>query len=74
MATHSQNMKNRKINKNNTSGYKGVQWHKRDKKWRASIVVNKNKIHLGCFNCPKEAHDAYCRAAKELHGEFARTG
>ena len=46
---------NRRIMKNNTSGYVGIYWHKRGKKWRASISVNNKLIHLGLFPTVQEA-------------------
>lgn len=72
-ATQSQNNLNRRIGKNNRSGYKGVLWFPRTGRWQAVIKVNRSRRHLGYFSTPKEAHEAYCAAAKELHGEFART-
>jgi hypothetical protein len=55
------------------SGFKGVCWHKRDKRWRAQIRVDRGKKYLGEFTDPKDAARAYDRAALELHGDFART-
>lgn len=68
-STHSENMANRRKQINNTSGYKGVAKSAGGKKWRATIQQH----HLGVFDTAEEAHDAYCRAAKETFGEFART-
>jgi hypothetical protein len=56
----------------NKSGYKGVSWDKRKGNWRAYIVKNKKQYYLGNFVNIEAAHAAYCKAAKELHGEFAR--
>jgi hypothetical protein len=42
--------------------------------WRAEITVNGKTYKLGSYPTPEEAHAAYCAKAKELHGEFARTG
>lgn len=67
-ATHAQNMKNAK--KQRRQLYKGVT--RRGEQWRARIMCNGVSRHLGYFETAKEAHEAYCRAAKELHGEFAR--
>jgi len=72
ICTQAQNCCNSKKQKNNTSGYKGVCWHTTRKKWFSSIKYNKKNISLGYFNTPEEAYAAYCKAAKELHGEFAR--
>ena len=68
----SQNKHNVGKFKNNTSGFKGVCWHKRDKKWVAQLMNNKKAIALGYFICPIEAARAYNAAAILHHGEFAR--
>lgn len=73
-ASIKQNSYNQGKRKNNTSGYKGVTWHKGHQKWYASIKINGNSKYLGSFSCPKEAHDAYCEAAKIYHGEFMNVG
>lgn len=66
-----QNLWNAPVSKNNTSGYKGVQWHKPSRKWMARIKVDGESHYLGLFADPAEAHDAYMRMADELCGEFA---
>lgn len=71
LATHSQNAINRGKHRDNTSGYKGVSWFKRDQKWKAQIVTNRKHTYLGLFDNPIDAALAYDQAAKELHGEFA---
>lgn len=57
--------------KNNTSGFKGVVWHKAAKKWMARIKVNYKGIYLGLFDDPVEAAIAYNEAAVKHFGEFA---
>jgi len=71
LATRTQNAANKKIPSNNTSGFKGVSWHKRNKKFRASVMLSYKEIHLGYFDDPKEGAKAYNKKAKELFGEFA---
>lgn len=71
-ATHSQNGSNRGAQKNNTSGFKGVGWKKNAQKWYASIRFDGKQCHIGYFDTPDAAHEAYKAAAKKLHKEFAR--
>ena len=68
--THQQNNFNTGRQSNNTSGYRGVVWNVRVKKWQSQIKLNGNRIYLGLFNCPKEAFDVYNTRAKELFGEY----
>lgn len=70
--TQSENTKNHSLNKNNTSGYKGVGWHKQMKKWRAYIEVNWEHKSLGLYNTKEQAAIAYNMAAKKYFGEFAK--
>jgi hypothetical protein len=72
-ATKSQNMRNRRMGCNNTSGFKGVYLHKESGKWVAQIKSGSKPKYLGIFTSPEEAHAAYCTASRELHGEFGRT-
>ena len=73
-ASLSQNQYNRKLNKNNKSGFKGVTYNSRSKMFYASIKHQTQRIFLGSYNTPEEA-DAVVRAAREeLHGNFANHG
>lgn len=71
-ATTAQNMRNVGRQSHNTSGLKGVSWHRVRQNWRASIKVNQKQYHLGSFDCPAAASMAYQVAASKHHGEFAR--
>lgn len=71
-ASHSHNQWNRRAYASNTSGHKGVSWHKATQKWLAKIKVNGSDRHLGVFASVIDAADAYDRAAAEMHGCFAR--
>lgn len=73
-ATHSQNLANTRRWSHNSSGFKGVHLHRQNGKWRARITRNKRHISLGLYDTPEEAHAAYCAAAAEFYGDFARTG
>jgi hypothetical protein len=72
-ASPSQNNFNSRAYGNNKSGLKGVSWHKARGKWIAQIAANNRSKLLGYFDSKESAHAAYCAAAADLHGEFART-
>tara|TARA_R110000782_G_C14532734_1_gene382649 strand:+ start:37 stop:567 length:531 start_codon:yes stop_codon:yes gene_type:complete len=50
--------------KDKTSVFVGVSWHKVSSKWRSMICINKKDIHLGVFDCEKEAFCFYKKAEK----------
>ena len=52
--------------KNNTSGYVGVDYVKSQKKWRARLNYNKQCYDLGRFDTAEEAHEARERKRHEL--------
>jgi hypothetical protein len=61
---------NTRLPKNNTSGYKGVSYHKRTKTWIAQIVFDGIGRRIGYFKAKEDAVSAYRTKAKELFGEF----
>jgi len=69
--TLDQNQQNTSKQKNNTSGYKGVSWHKFSGKWRAQISHRDKLIHGGLFDCPVAAAAFYNWMALQFHDEFA---
>lgn len=71
-ATHGQNVQNRRRSSANTSGYKGVTWHKQARKWQAAIKADRRTYYLGIYGSPELAALAYDEAARHHHGEFAR--
>lgn len=73
LASDADNQHNYRLPRNNTSGYKGVNWDKRDNKWRARITVNGKQRTIGRYDDIIEAARAYDEAARNHFGEFART-
>jgi hypothetical protein len=57
--TNQQNCFNRKP--------KGCSYHKRDKNWRSSIMIDGQNVFLGCFKTEQEAHEIYLEAKKIHH-------
>lgn len=66
--TAKQNTLNRKMDRDNKSGYRGVGWHIRGHKWRSRVAG----YHLGLFDDPVEAAKAYDAKALEMFGDFAK--
>jgi len=72
VCSQSENSKNTRLAKNNTSGAKGVS-RTANGRWRARIWKSWREIHLGTFDTVEEAGAAYDAAALRLHMEFAST-
>lgn len=71
LATHAENMRN---SIKNTGKLKGAYYNKTKKRWFSAIKTKqRGRIHLGMFDNEQDAHDAFCKAARKYHGEFART-
>jgi hypothetical protein len=71
-ATGSQNMFNTRRRSDNRSGFKGVSWARRDKRWRAFISVAGKAVCLGDFKSKVAAAIEYNIHAVRVAGEFAR--
>lgn len=70
VCTHQQNCMN--VLPVGASKYKGVTWHKGDRKWQSSIFVDGKLKYLGSFKSEEDAALAYNFAALEAFGEFAK--
>jgi len=68
-STVTENNRNRRRRRDNTSGYKGV-WT-RGARWHARIKADGRERYLGSHPTPESAAHAYDAAARDLHGEFA---
>jgi hypothetical protein len=70
-ATRGQNVANSNKRSNNSSGFRGVSFHKSSQKWVAQIGSRGRKSYIGLFSVPKDAASAYNQAALARFGEFA---
>jgi hypothetical protein len=66
----SQNLMNKNSHKG-LSKYKGVHFHKANKKWVAGIRHFGKQLYLGSYSIEEDAAKAYDIKAAELFGEFA---
>lgn len=66
-ADHGTNMANKRLYRNNKSGFKGVRQHQNGR-WVATCGPD----YLGCYATPEEAARVYDAAAVARWGEFAR--
>lgn len=66
--TRGMNQVNTRLYKNNSTGFRGVSRSSDGKRWVSKIRVNGKGYHLGIFDTPEEAHEAYLRKFEEFHG------
>ena len=55
IVTNSQNQMNRTKTSLNTSGERGVYWHKKTNKWQANLQINGKLLYLGLFDNKEDA-------------------
>jgi len=72
LATKQQNGRNRRREHNNSSGRRGVTWHKANRRWRARVTVSGKEILVGMFPTIEAAEAALVATERKLFGEFAR--
>lgn len=72
IATATENNRNKRRQKNATSGFKGVNRHK-DQWWMAQIMVDGIRHRLGLHRTAEAAARAYDEAAKHHFGAHAKT-
>lgn len=69
-ANYSENMRNRYVRADNGVGFKGVR--RLGNKYQARLTCD-GKVHVKYgFDCPEEAHKAYCKMAETYHESFRR--
>lgn len=74
LATRSQNAANRGVSSKSSTKLKGAYYHKKSGNYQSYIMKDGIYYRLGQFSTPEEAHEAYCKKAIELFGEFANFG
>jgi hypothetical protein len=72
IVTRSQNSMNKGKHADNTSGFKGVYFHKAMNKWAVEIMANYTKVRGGFYDTPLEGAKRYNELALLYHGEFAK--
>lgn len=70
--SHADNMKNRRVHKNNKIGFKGVYKHHLRPTYCAELKLNGKKYRKFGFKTPEEAAVAYNEMSLKHHGEFGR--
>jgi len=63
--THFENLQNRKPQKNNKLGMRGVYYHKSTKRFCVNIKLNSKPIYIGVFKTSEEAEKAAIEARKK---------
>lgn len=70
-ANHAQNQRNKPLQVNNTSGYRGVVWKSDIDQWQVRVKVNGKQLYFGCYPDKEEANKVAIVMRNKLHGEFA---
>ena len=74
LATVAQNGLNVGLTKRNTSGVRGVFWHKGANKWQAGICYLGQEIYLGLYVKLEDAIKRRREAEDQYYGEYAKKG
>lgn len=65
-----ENTWNRQLSSKSISGFKGVNYCKHKKRWRAVMKVNGKTCHIGYYNNIEDAVKARCEYSIKIQGEF----
>lgn len=70
ICSRSEQMINNGVRRNNRSGVNGVNWAKRESKWRAIITINGERINLGYYDMFKDAVNARKVAEEQYFSQY----
>ena len=70
-ASKQENCQNQKIRLTNSSGVKGVSWHKANKKWIVAVCKNYKSYYCGTFEDKELAELVAMEATNKLHKQFS---
>ena len=68
--TRAENNRNTKLSKNNSSGFKGVDWSKPMNKWRSRMYIDGKEVTLGYFSDINLANDLVVKERDNHYKEF----
>ena len=68
--TQRENCMNSSFRNDNSSGIKGVNFHKKSNKWQAEINIDGIKIYLGTYDTIEQATQARVQRAKKAFGQY----
>lgn len=71
-ANKSQNACNSNLRNDNSSGCKGITWHKKANKWMVQLTVNNKPKYFGCYDDIELADLVAQEARNKYYGKFAR--
>jgi hypothetical protein len=70
-ATRSENLQNKSAEAGNLSGYKGVSWDKKFKRWLVRVTKQGKVYRAINFKSAEDAYEFACLMRDMVHGEFA---
>lgn len=73
-ANHQKNNQNSRLASHNTSGFKGVSFHKPSKRWRCTMSFNNKNKQVWGFNTKEDAIEFMHLWREMAHGKFANHG
>jgi len=71
-ANKTQNNCNARIRKDNSSGFKNVNWHSQKRKWQVRLCINKKSVSFGLYHDLELADLVAQEARNKYFGKFSR--